>query len=504
MEKGFILGIDQGSTGTKAIVVDHEGEVRAGAYRGIGSFFPHDGWLEHNPAEIWQSVVECVKELAVTFDFRSLCAVGITNQRETSIIWEKSTGKPLTAAISWQCTRSAAIIERWRHFHEEILEKTGLAANAYYSASKIAWILENDPSLRSRAEQGGLLFGTVNTWIIWNLNGGRLHVTDSTNAGRTMFFDVQKDQWDTALLEKMNIPAQLLPSVLSCDGYFGDAVVPAEVFVKPVPICGSIGDQQSALFGQVCTERGEAKCTIGTSINLVVQTKQYEKPSGGVPPSIASNISGTLNYDLEGGVYVAGSVNEWLIEQMGMASNPQEISAMAQTVENTNGAYVVPAFQGLGAPHWDMNARCLITGLSRYHTKHHICKAALESLALQTNDVVIELQNAFNVTISLLRVDGGVAKDDFILQSFADILRCRIERPQNTDRTPMGAVYIAGLAQGLWKNTGELKQLWKLDKAFEPQMKQSQRDDLVAGWKEAVKRSLGWTSQDWYIRSQSR
>jgi glycerol kinase len=293
----------------------------------------------------------------------------------------------------------------------------------------------------------------------------------------------------------MNIPEQILPKVLSSDGYFGDAVAPRDVFVRPVPIQGCIGDQQSALFGQVCLERGEAKCTIGTSINLVVQTNQYEKSTGIVPPSIASNISGNLSYDLEGGVYTAGSVNEWLIEQIGIASTPKEVSALAQSVENTNGAYVVPAFQGLGSPHWDMNARGLIIGLSRFHTKQHICRAALDSLALQTNDVVIILKEQFNLTLTLLRVDGGVAKDDFILQSFADILQCRIERPKNTDRTPMGAVYIAGLASGFWKDPEEIKGLWKLDKAFEPKMDKVKRDELVAGWKEAVRRSLNWTNR---------
>lgn len=492
MEKDCILGIDQGSTGSKVIVVDSEGEVLCSAYRKITSFYPNEGWLEHDPVEVWESVRDSIIEVASKFDFSRIKAIGITNQRETSILWEKNSGKPVTPAISWQCTRSQGIIDSWQPFADEIQEKTGLVNNTYFSASKIAWMFQNEPGFRLRAENGELLFGNINTWILWNLTGGKAHLTDSTNAGRTMFFDVRRNDWDRELMQKMGIPEQILPGVRACDALFGMAVQPKEAFVEPVPVMASIGDQMSALFGQACFERGEAKCTIGTSLNMVTFTGRYEKPTGGILPAIAANRSGVLTYELEGGVYVAGSVNEWLIEQLGIAGSPKEIDQMAREVDSSNGVYFVPAFQGLGAPHWNPRARALIIGLSRFHDKRHICRAALESIALQTNDVAETLRKDLGIDIKILRVDGGVAKSDFVLQLFADILGCRIERPKNTDRTPMGAVYMAGLATGIWKSTDEIKQLWKLDKAFEPKLNATERARLVDEWKDAVKRSFDW------------
>ena len=492
MENEYILGIDQGSTGSKVIVVDRSGEVVCRTYRKIESYYPNEGWLEHDPIEVWESVRDSLIEAAEKFDFSKIRAIGITNQRETSILWEKSTGKPVTPAISWQCTRSRKIIDSWQPFADEILEKTGLINNTYFSASKIAWMFENDPELKTRAENGELYFGNINTWILWNLTGGKEHLTDSSNAGRTMFFDVRKNDWDSSLMTKMGIPVQILPEVRACDASFGLAVEPKEAFRQPIPLMASIGDQMSALFGQACFDRGEAKCTIGTCLNLVTYIGKYEEPTGGILPAIASNRSGVMTYELEGGVYVAGSINEWLIEQLGVVDNPKDIDKLAMEVDSTNGVYFVPAFQGLGAPHWNANARALIIGLSRFHDKRHICRAAMESIALQTNDVVEALKEQFNLDIKVLRVDGGVAKSDFVLQLFADIIGCRIERPKNTDRTPMGAVYMAGLASGLWKSTDEIKTLWTLDKAFESKLGCVERAQLLEGWKEAVKRSFDW------------
>lgn len=492
MDGEYILGIDQGSTGSKVLVVDRAGEVVCSAYRRIESYYPHEGWLEHDPEEIWASVRDSLLEAAGKFDFSRIRAVGITNQRETTILWERATGRALTPAISWQCARSSRIVERWAPFADEILEKTGLLCNAYFSASKIAWALESDPALRARAERGEICFGTVNTWILWKLTAGRAHLTDTSNAGRTLLFDVRERRWDAPLMEKMGIPPQILPEVRPCDASFGLAVEPREAFRRPVPVLASIGDQMSALFGQACFERGQAKCTIGTCLNLVTYTGRCEPPTDGILPAIACDSSGELTYELEGGVYVAGSINEWLTGQLGIAGSPGEVDALAMQVESSGGVYFVPAFQGLGAPHWNPGARALIIGLSRFHDKRHICRAAAESIALQTNDVVETLKSRFGLDIGTLRVDGGVARSDFVLQCFADILNCRIERPRNTDRTPMGAVYLAGLASGLWRDRAEIRDLWKLDRAFTPSMDQARRDELLAGWREAVRRCLDW------------
>lgn len=488
----YILGIDQGSTGSKVIVVDRKGQVVVSAYRRIESYYPHDGWVEHDPIEVWESVRDSLVEAARKFDFSNIRAVGITNQRETSLLWERATGKPVTPAISWQCTRSQSIVDSWQPFADEIAEKTGLINSTYFSASKIAWMFEDQPGLKTRAESGELCFGNINTWIIWNLTGRKQHATDSSNAGRTMFFDVRRDEWDRSLMARMGIPPQILPDVRACDASFGLAVEPAEVFGHPIPVTASIGDQMSALFGQACFRRGEAKCTIGTSLNLVAFTGDYVEAAGGILPAIACNRSGHLTYELEGGVYVAGSVVEWLVEQLGVADHASDVDRMAMEVDSANGVFFVPAFQGLGAPYWDPRARALIIGLSRFHDKRHVCRAALESIALQTNDVVKALNDQFGLTIAVLRVDGGVAKSDVVLQLFADIIGCRIERPENTDRTPMGAVYLAGLASGLWSSMDEVADLWTLDKAFEPRVDSHERARLLEGWTEAVSRSKNW------------
>lgn len=493
MHEKYLLGIDQGSTGSKAIVVNSSGEVVASAYRQIGSTFPQDGWLEHDPEDIWESVRGCLVQLAHETDLSGVCAVGITNQRETTMLWERATGKPLTPAISWQCTRSQGIIDRWAPFSGEILETTGLISNTYYSASKLAWLFENTPGLRERCERGEVCFGNVNTWIIWRLTGGHRHVTDSSNAGRTMVFDIRKNELSNSLLAKMDIPECIFPEVLPCDGDFGLACNPAEAFPTPVPIRASIGDQMSALFGQLCFEPGEAKCTVGTSLNLVTYTGRCVPPTKGILPAIASNLSGKLSYEVEGGVNVAGSIYEWLSGQLGIASGHDEINALAAQVQS-DGAYFVPAFGGLFAPHWNSGARALIIGLSKFHDKRHICRAAVESIALQANDVVETLRGDLGIDVKTLKVDGGVARSDFAMQIFADITGCRVERPVNTDSTPMGAVYVAGLAVGVWKSKEELRSLWKLDRAFEPGMDPEARKRLLSGWSEAVRRSLDWQS----------
>lgn len=491
MEKRYILGIDQGSTGSKVIVVDDGGNVVCSAYRKIKSFFPEDGWLEHDPVDLWQSVEESLIEVSEKFDMSQIRGIGITNQRETTILWDKESGEPLTKAISWQCTRSQPIIDRWAGFADEILDTTGLISNPYFSASKIVWALENTEGLRERCEKGEVCFGNVNTWIIWNLTGKKSHKTDSSNAGRVMAFDVRKNDWSDSLLEKMGIPKSILPEVLPCDGDFGLAVEPAGAFKEPIPICASIGDQMSALFGQACFETGEAKCTIGTSLNLVTFTGEYAEPTKGILPAVASNISGNMRYEVEGGVNVAGSIYEWISEQLGIVSGYQEANELAESV-GSEGVYFVPAFAGLLAPYWNSDARALIIGMSKFHDKRHICRAAVESIALQANDVIEVLRNDLHINVKTLKVDGGVAKSDLVMQIFADVLNCRIERPVNTDSTPMGAVFMAGLASGLWKDKAELNGLWKLDRAFEPSITDEERSKLVDGWHKAVNRSLDW------------
>lgn len=491
MDKQYILGIDQGSTGSKVIVVDRNGDVIRKAYRGIESYFPQDGWLEHDAEEIWVSVRDCLLEIAETFDLAKVRAIGITNQRETTIFWDRTTGEALTPAISWQCTRSQDVIDRWAPFADEILKTTGLISNPYYSASKIVWALENVPGLRERCEKGKVCFGNVNTWLLWNLTGGKAHLTDSSNAGRTMAFDVQKNVWSDSLLDKMGIPRSILPKVVACDADFGLAVEPQAAFKTPVPIRASIGDQMSALFGQVCFTSGEAKCTIGTSLNLVTYTGPYAQPIKGVLPAVACNLGGNMEYEVEGGVNVAGSIYDWISDQLGIVSGPEEANELAAGVKS-GGIYFVPAFGGLYAPHWNSGARALIIGMSKYHDKRHICRAAVESIAFQANDVVEVLRNEFHVDVRTLKVDGGVARSDLAMQIFADITDCRVERPCSTDSTSMGAVFVAGLATGLWKDKAEVRSLWKLDRAFTPGIDPMKRKALVEGWKEAVRRSLDW------------
>ena len=491
MDQQYILGIDQGSTGSKVIIVDRNGETVCKAYRKIESYFPQDGWLEHDAVNIWESVRDCLIEIAQQFDMSLVRAIGITNQRETTILWDKETGEPLAPAISWQCTRSQPIIDRWAPFADEILETTGLISNPYFSASKIAWALENVPGLRERCEKGEVLFGNVNTWILWNLTGGKSHLTDSSNAGRTMFFNVRENAWSRSLLDKMDIPDAILPGVVPCDGDFGMATEPAEAFRTPVPVRASIGDMMSALFGQVCFKPGEAKCTIGTALNLVTYTGPYSPPTKGILPAVASNLSGVLDYEVEGGVNVAGSIYEWLSDQLGVVSGPEETNELAAQV-SSDGVYFVPAFAGLLAPYWNPGSRALIIGMSKFHDKRHICRAAVESIALQANDVIEVLRNDLHIDVRTLKVDGGVSRSDLVMQIFADVMNCRIERPKNTDSTSMGAVFIAGYASGLWKDKEEIHSLWQLDRAFEPQITEEEREMLLAGWHEAVNRSLDW------------
>lgn len=487
MKGRYILGIDQGSTGTKVIVVDQDGIVVISAHRAIRSIYPHAGWLEHDGEELWNSVAKCIVELSEKIDFSEIRAIGVTNQRETVLLWDRNTGEALTPAVSWQCVRSQDITDRWRPLDESVDERTGLNVNPYYSASKLAWLLEQDPELRRRCEKGDVCFGNVNTWLIWKLTGGTVHLTDSTNAGRTMFFNVHTNTWDEYLLEAMSLPPATLPEVKPCDTLFGMAIEPKAAFRSPIPIMASIGDQMSALFGQTCFSRGEAKITLGTCLNLVCFTGAFESGKKGIVPAIAYNYGGELQYEMEGSTHVAGAAIEWLIHQLGIADTPPEVCDLAQQVDSSEGVFFVPAFRGLGTPYWDDEARGLIMGLTRAHDRRHVCRAALDGITLQANDIVMAFRDiGFNITT--LKVDGGLARSDFALQNMANITQCRIERPVNIDRTPMGAVYMAGLASGLWKDFEELKNIWGLDKVFEPAV-MPERAALLNGWENAVRKA---------------
>lgn len=490
----YILGIDQGSTGSKALIVDKNGEVVCSAYRRIKLYCPEEGYAQHDGEEIWESVRDSLIELSEKFDFSQLKAISITNQRQTWLLWERGTGKPLTPALSWADRRSEYIIERWVSFAEEIQEKTGLEPHSNYSASQLAWYLEKDPDLRARAEKAEVCFGTMDTWLLYRLTGGKSHYTDSTNADPTLFLDIHKNCYDKELLAKMGIPECILPKVLNSDAYFGDAVEPTEVFKNPVPIKAMLGDQQGAIIGQCCFERGEAKCTIGTVINLAVFTDKFEHSKLGFDSEIAKNLGGKLTYEIEGWTPVGSAVQEWVVDKLNIADSVEEISALAQEVDSSSDVIFVPSFQGHRAPYWDANARAVLVGMSMYHDKRHVCRAALESIALQTNDIIEYLKTGYGVEVQTLRVDGGAIKNDFICQLLADFTRCTIVRPVNTECTPMGGIYIAGLASGMWKDINEIKKTWKVDKKFEPTMSIEKRNNIVAHWKEAVMRSLNWAN----------
>jgi glycerol kinase len=375
------------------------------------------------------------------------------------------------------------------------MARTGLGLSTYYSASKVAWMFDEYPDVRLKCEAGAAAFGTIDTWLIWNLTNGSSHVTDSSNAGRTMVFNVAENRWDDYLLDALNLPRPMLPRVLPSNGEFGGAVNPAEVFSRPIPIRACLGDQQSAVFGQGCFDDGQAKCTMGTCLNLGVNSSKLLITDSGITPSIGWNLDGKLTYNLEGGVYVGGSLLAWLQEQLGMAASFDELVSCAASVSDSGGVYFVPAFVGLGAPHWDQNARGLIIGLSFNHDKRHLLRAAIDSLAFQVWDVISVMRKTFGLSLTTLRVDGGASKNDFLMQVLADITQCSIERPTNVDRTPMGAVSVAGLACGIWKDRKDLSRLWTLDSVFEPKTNRRESEKALDGWLRAVERAKGWIDE---------
>ncbi|MCL6454705.1 MAG: glycerol kinase GlpK [Alicyclobacillus sp.] len=489
-ESGYILAIDQGTTSTRAALFNHAGDVVALAQREISQHYPHPGWVEQDPLEIWNSVQAVVADLAgrVGDGLDAVRAIGITNQRETTIVWDRVTGRPVYNAIVWQSRQSAPICDALATAGHEafVRDRTGLVIDAYFSGTKIQWLLEHVDGARERAARGELLFGTVDSWIVWNLTGGRAHVTDYTNASRTMLYNIHDLTWDAELLALLEIPAAMLPEVRSSSEVYG-TTDPSGVFGRAIPIAGVAGDQQAALFGQACFTPGMVKHTYGTGGFLLMYTgNEARRSAHGLLTTIAWGMGDQVAYALEGSIFVAGSAIQWLRDGLGLIPNAAASEACAAQVADTGGVYVVPAFVGLGTPHWEPDVRGAVVGLTRGTTKDHLVRATLESLAFQTRDVTRVMEQDAGIPLRGLRVDGGATANNFLMQFQSDILGVPVERPSVLETTARGAAYLAGLAVGFWSGQAELAQNWQLDRRFDPVMAQADRDRLYGGWQKAV------------------
>lgn len=494
MEK-YIMALDQGTTSSRCILFNKKGEACSTAQKEFRQIFPKPGWVEHDPMDIWASQISVAAEAMskIGAGAENIAAIGITNQRETTVVWEKETGKPVCNAIVWQCRRTAELVDELKAegFDKVIREKTGLIPDAYFSATKLKWILDHVPGARERAGRGELLFGTVDTWLIWNLTNRNVHVTDYTNASRTMLFDIHKLQWDDEILEKLEIPRQMLPEVRPSSevyGYTEDCILGGGI-----PIAGAAGDQQAALFGQCCFEPGEAKNTYGTGCFLLMNTgSQAVESQSGLLTTIAASADGNIRYALEGSVFVAGAAIQWLRDELRIIDTAAQSEEYCMAVKDTNGTYVVPAFTGLGAPYWDAYARGTILGLTRGTRREHLVRAVVESLAYQASDVIEAMEKDSGIHLKTLKVDGGACANDFLMQFQADILNAQVARPECIETTALGAAYLAGLAVGFWKNQADVCENWALQRTFSPDMEQEYREELLEGWKKAVRCSFGW------------
>jgi glycerol kinase len=487
----YILALDQGTTSSRAILFDRAGRIVHTAQSEFPQIFPRAGWVEHDPQAIWQSQLSCAKRVLAEKKIKptDVAAIGITNQRETTIVWDRKTSEPIYNAIVWQCRRTAPLCEQLRRekFDRVIRQKTGLVTDAYFSGTKVTWILDNVRQARQRANASRLAFGTVDSWLIYKLSGGKAHVTDVSNASRTMLYDINKQSWDAALTGRLTVPASMLPEVKSSSEIY--AVTDPGIFGVPIPIAGIAGDQQAALFGQACFKPGMMKNTYGTGCFLLMHTGEQAKQSkNGLLTTIAWRRKNTTEYALEGSVFVAGAAVQWLRDGLGIISNAAETQSLATSVSDNHGVYFVPAFVGLGAPYWDMEARGAITGLTRGATRAHIARAALEAMCYQTRDVIECMEKDAGIRARELRVDGGATRNDFLCQFQADILGIPVVRPVITETTALGAAYLAGLGTGFWKSEKEIATQWKEEKRFEPKIKKSERDRLYAGWQQAVAR----------------
>ncbi|PNR93678.1 glycerol kinase GlpK [Petrotoga sp. 9PWA.NaAc.5.4] len=496
--KNYILAIDQGTTSSRAIIFDHEGNIINASQREFSQLYPKPGWVEHNPDEIWGTTIGVIANVLGVSNIRpeQISAIGITNQRETTIIWDAKTGNPVYNAIVWQDRRTSSICDdlRKKGFENLIKDKTGLQIDAYFSATKIEWILENVEGVRQKAFNGELRFGTVDSWLIWKLTQGKIHVTDYSNASRTMLYNIFDLKWDEELLEILNIPPSLLPAVKESSEIYG--YTDPGIFGASVPISGIAGDQQAATFGQLCFEKGMVKNTYGTGCFMLLNTKDVPvKSKKGLLTTIAWGLDGKIEYALEGSVFVAGAAIQWLRDQLRLIDSAIDSEYYASKVEDNAGVYFVPAFTGLGAPYWDMYARGGILGLTRGTKKEHIIRATLESIAYSTRDVLEAMEDDSGFSLKKLRVDGGAVVNNFLMQFQADILGIEVERPAIPETTALGAAFLAGLSVGYWKNKDELKHVWKCEKTFVPNMSQEERTRLYNGWKKAIERVRKWEEE---------
>jgi glycerol kinase len=484
----YILSIDQGTTSSRAILFNREGSIVAVSQKEFEQIYPKPGWVEHNPLEIWSTQVSVVTEALAKAGLNSIDihAIGIANQRETTVVWDKETGLPIYNAIVWQDRRTSDYCDSIRKEHGEMIrQKTGLIIDSYFSATKIRWILENVPGARQKAKEGKLLFGTVDSWLIWKLSGGTTHVTDVSNASRTMLFDINTLEWDKTLLEIFDIPVSMLPEVKSSSEVFCHTA--GNILATKIPIAGIAGDQQAALFGQMCTKVGMVKNTYGTGCFMLMNIgKKPAMSANNLLTTIAWKINGEVTYALEGGIFIGGAVVQWLRDELGLIKSSAEVEELAAKVKDNGGVYVVPAFAGLGAPHWDQHARGTITGITRGTNSGHFARAALESIAYQTMDVLKSMEADAGTPISELRVDGGATANNILMQFQADIMKCKVIRPQITEVTALGAAYLAGLATGFWKDVEEISAQWKVERDFEPAELENY-DELINGWERAIK-----------------
>lgn len=493
--KRYVLALDQGTTSSRAILFDQAGNIVRMAQQEFTQIYPRPGWVEHNPNEIFDSQLAVAQECvhAANIPLEEIAAVGITNQRETTIVWDRRTGAPICNAIVWQDRRSAAISDRLRQEGkaELVADRTGLLPDAYFSGTKLRWILDNIPSAKSEAEAGHLLFGTVDTWLVWNLTKGAVHATDPSNASRTMLYNIHKGDWDDELLSLLGIPRSMLPSLVPSSGVLGE--IHPEFFGRAIPLAGDAGDQQAATFGNACLCEGMAKNTYGTGCFLLFNTgKNIRQSRNGLLATVAWERERVTRYALEGSVFIAGAVVQWLRDGLGLVQSASEIESLASTVPDNGGVYFVPAFAGLGAPYWDQYARGTMVGLTRGVTRGHVARAALEAIALQTLDIVRCMEGDSGLPITTLRADGGASRNNMLMQYQADLLGIAVERPVITETTALGAAFLAGLATGVWESEEEVARLWRLERRFEPRMGEEQRQELLHNWHRAVERARSW------------
>ena len=495
----YIMAFDAGTTSSRCIIFNRKGEICEVAQKELTQHYPKAGWVEHNADAIWSTQISVAVEAMARLGISALdiAGIGITNQRETTIVWDKETGIPVYRAIVWQCRRTADYCNELKNsgYSDMIRDKTGLMIDAYFSGTKIKWILDNVEGARQKAKEGKLLFGTVDTWLIWKLTNGKVHVTDYSNASRTMLFNIHTLEWDEEILDLLDIPKSMLPQVKESSCIYGEA--DSSFFGQSIPIAGVAGDQQAALFGQTCFEMGEAKSTYGTGCFLLMNTGEKPvKSDNGLVTTIAWGLGGKVNYSLEGSVFVAGASIQWLRDEMRLIDSSEDSEYMAMKVEDTNGCYVVPAFTGLGAPYWDQYARGTIVGITRGVNKYHIIRATLESMAYQVRDVLDVMEKDSGIVLSLLNVDGGASTNDFLMQTQADFCNVHVERPKCVETTALGVAYLAGLAVGFWNNIEDIKGSRSIDRVFTPNLCEEVRKEKIRMWKKAVKYAFGWAKED--------